>query len=112
MRHLPKGATRRVGQNIPFEVAVHNREEDLEEEIDGIYQHRQKVQPRFARHHVECRMCVVELELNSRCGDGCDITRLATTLIAWLLKLLGGLGELEASLVTQQTTVTAIVAGI
>jgi hypothetical protein len=37
--------------SLPFEVAVHNREEDLEEEVDGVYQYRQQVQPRFARHH-------------------------------------------------------------
>jgi hypothetical protein len=26
---------------LPFQVAVHNREEHLEEKVDGIYQHRQ-----------------------------------------------------------------------
>jgi hypothetical protein len=31
------------GVDIPFEVAVHDGEEDLEEQVDGIYQHRQKV---------------------------------------------------------------------
>jgi hypothetical protein len=25
----------------PFQIAVHNSEEDLEEEVDGVYQHRQ-----------------------------------------------------------------------
>jgi hypothetical protein len=36
---------------ITFEVAVHDGEKDLEKEVDGIYQYRQQVQPRFARHH-------------------------------------------------------------
>lgn len=34
----------------PFQIAVHNREEDLKEQVDGIYQHRQQVQPRFTSH--------------------------------------------------------------
>lgn len=29
--------------HIPFEIAVHNREEDLEEQVDGIYQHGEEV---------------------------------------------------------------------
>jgi hypothetical protein len=28
---------------IPLEVAVHNGEEHLEKEVDGIYQHREEV---------------------------------------------------------------------
>ncbi len=32
----------------PFQITVHDGEEDLEEQIDGVYQHRQEVQPRFA----------------------------------------------------------------
>jgi hypothetical protein len=27
--------------DVPFKIAVHNREENLEEEIDGVYQHLQ-----------------------------------------------------------------------
>ena len=56
----------RVG--IPFQIAVHNREENLEEEIDRIYQYGEQVQPCFARHLSDCfpacskpstrRMCV------------------------------------------------------
>jgi hypothetical protein len=34
----------------PFQVTVHDGEEHLEEEVDGVYQHRQEVQPCFARH--------------------------------------------------------------
>jgi hypothetical protein len=30
-----------VNFDVPFKIAVHNREENLEEEIDGVYQHRQ-----------------------------------------------------------------------
>lgn len=37
-------------KHVPFEIAVHDGEEDLEEQVDGIYQHGEEVQPRFARH--------------------------------------------------------------
>ena len=40
----------RVTWNSPFEIAVHDGEEHLEEEVDGIDQYRQQVQPRFTRH--------------------------------------------------------------
>lgn len=40
------------GINSPFQIAVHDSEENLKEEIDGIYQHRQEVQPRFTGHFV------------------------------------------------------------
>jgi len=43
--------------DLPFQIAVHNREEDLQKEIDGVYQHRQQVQPCFTRHF-ENRSCV------------------------------------------------------
>lgn len=46
---------RGAGRNSPFQVTVHNREEDLKEEVDGVYQHRQQVQPCFARHLDESR---------------------------------------------------------
>jgi len=35
---------------VAFQVAVHNGEEDLKEQVDGIYQHRQQVQPRLTSH--------------------------------------------------------------
>lgn len=38
------------GDDIPFQVAVHDGEEDLQEQVDGIYEHGKEVQPRFARH--------------------------------------------------------------
>lgn len=40
----------RRGDDIPFQVAVHDGEEDLQEQVDGIYEHGKEVQPRFARH--------------------------------------------------------------
>lgn len=36
---------------IALQIAVHDGEEDLEEQVDGIDQHRQQKQPCFARHH-------------------------------------------------------------
>lgn len=38
---------------IAFEITVHNREEHLEEEVDGVDQYRQQVKPCFAGHHCE-----------------------------------------------------------
>lgn len=29
--------------NVPFQIAVHNGEEDLEEQIDGIYENREEI---------------------------------------------------------------------
>ena len=40
-------------EDSPFEITVHNREEHLEEEVDGVDQHRQQVKPCFAGHHCE-----------------------------------------------------------
>lgn len=34
----------------PFQITVHDREKDLKEQIDGIYQHRQQIQPSFTSH--------------------------------------------------------------
>jgi hypothetical protein len=45
----------------PFQIAIHNSEEDLEEQVDGIYQHRQQVQPRFASHCGGIVCCVAPL---------------------------------------------------
>ena len=33
---------------VPFQIAVHYCEEDLQKEIDSIYQHRKQVEPCFA----------------------------------------------------------------
>jgi len=35
---------------VTFQIAVHDGEEDLEEEVDGIYQDCQQIEPCFARH--------------------------------------------------------------
>jgi hypothetical protein len=36
----------------PFEVAIHDGEEDLEKQIDGIYKDCEQVEPCFAGHDV------------------------------------------------------------
>jgi len=36
---------------VTLKIAVHNREKHLQEQIDGIYQYRQQVQPSLAGHH-------------------------------------------------------------
>lgn len=36
----------------PFQITIHNSKEHLEEQVDGIDQHRQQIEPRFARHGV------------------------------------------------------------
>lgn len=35
---------------VPFEIAVHDGEEDLQEQVDGVYKHRKQKEPRLARH--------------------------------------------------------------
>jgi hypothetical protein len=37
--------------NLPFQIAIHDREENLQEQINGIDQHSQQVQPCLAGHH-------------------------------------------------------------
>lgn len=52
----------------PFQITVHDGEEDLEEQVDGVYQHRQQVQPSFTSH---CggRLCgVTQLRCEGRRG--------------------------------------------
>jgi hypothetical protein len=39
--------------SIPFQIAVHDGEEDLKEEVDGIDKHCYQVEPRFSRHDCE-----------------------------------------------------------
>lgn len=36
--------------NVPFQIAIHNGEEHLQKQVDGVDQHRQQVEPRFAGH--------------------------------------------------------------
>lgn len=45
-----KKGTLVVGEAAPFEIRVHDREEDLEEEVDGVDQDGEEVQPCFAGH--------------------------------------------------------------
>jgi len=35
---------------VTFQIAVHDGEENLEEEVDGVYQHSQQIEPCFSRH--------------------------------------------------------------
>jgi len=37
---------------VTLQITVHNREEHLQEQVDGVNQHRQQEEPCFARHHV------------------------------------------------------------
>jgi hypothetical protein len=39
--------------SIPFQIAVHDGEEDLKEKVDGIDKHCYQVEPRFSRHDCE-----------------------------------------------------------
>lgn len=36
--------------NSPFQIAVHDSKEDLQEQVDGVDEHRQQVEPRFTGH--------------------------------------------------------------
>lgn len=49
-RELDTSFASREEANSPFQIAVHDGEEHLEEEVDGVDQHRQQVEPRFAGH--------------------------------------------------------------
>lgn len=39
------------GMGVPFQIAVHDGEEDLEEQVDRVDQHGQQEEPCFAGHH-------------------------------------------------------------
>ena len=54
------------GGDSPFQIAVHDGEEDLQEQVDGVYQHRQKVQPCFASHCEEVVCSVVRGVMGAR----------------------------------------------
>ena len=45
--------TTRPTEHVPFQITVHNGEENLEEKVDGVYQHREEVEPRLAGHFVQ-----------------------------------------------------------
>lgn len=58
VRHAPWPARE---YHSPFQVAVHDGEEDLEKQVDGIYQHRQQVQPRLTSHCGDVLCCVARV---------------------------------------------------
>src|SRR6478609_12189922 len=50
------------GGGLPFEITVHDGEEDLQEQVDGVDQHRQEEQPSLSRHHLDGRKGFKELK--------------------------------------------------
>lgn len=44
------GSIKKLGIDSPFQIAVHYREENLQKQVDRIYQHSEQVQPCFAGH--------------------------------------------------------------
>jgi len=63
------------GNDIPFQIAVHNGEEDLKEEVHGIDQHRKQVQPRFSQHVDRC--CRMTRETKKQvCLFVCSLVRM------------------------------------
>ena len=40
-------------QHVPFQITVHDREEDLKKEIDGVDDNSEQKEPCFSGHH-EC----------------------------------------------------------
>jgi len=57
-----KDWTERSSIILPFQITVHYREENLEEEVDGIEQYRKEEEPRFSRH-VEMSHFVSSLDM-------------------------------------------------
>lgn len=56
----------RAAANIPFQVTVHDSEEDLQEEVDGVDKHRQQEQPSFSGHHLGLKCVRATLWVGSR----------------------------------------------
>jgi hypothetical protein len=75
---------------LPFQVAVHDGEEDLQEEIDGIYEHREQIKPRLARHLVcgcpsflrEVSFCTI---VDDMLGFDCDLKTQSLVACSWEL---------------------------
>jgi len=87
---------------ITFQIAVHDGEEDLEEQVDGVYQHSQQIEPCFSRHHEKGRLgslrwCCVEREVNV-VGEGPGCTAGAWLRDASLGRLNVGEGSLRCLL--------------
>lgn len=50
-RHrVMSGKRRRKRKDIPLQITIHDREEDLKEEVHGIDEDREEVEPGFTRH--------------------------------------------------------------
>jgi hypothetical protein len=56
----------RVAANIPFQVTVHDSEEDLQKEVDGVDKHRQQEQPSFSGHHLGLKCVWTTLRVGDR----------------------------------------------
>lgn len=68
-----------MGGRIPFQVAVHDGEEDLQKQVDGVYQHRKEEKPRLSRHDGGIFL------LNALCGvfgGGRSLTCLSSRTVA------------------------------
>lgn len=49
--HVSRSLDKRAMEEaLPLKITVHDREKDLQEQVDGVDQHREEVQPRLARH--------------------------------------------------------------
>lgn len=51
---------------VTFQVTVHDSEEDLQEEVDGVDKHRQQEQPSFSGHHLGLKCVRATLWVGSR----------------------------------------------
>lgn len=51
---------------VTFQVTVHDSEEDLQEEVDGVDKHRQQEQPSFSGHHLGLKCERATLWVGSR----------------------------------------------
>ena len=61
----------------PFQIAIHNGEENLEEQVDRVDQHGQQEEPCFARHHLvggSRKSAVVECD-SCFCNSHCCVLR-------------------------------------
>ena len=64
---------------VAFEVGVHDCEEDLQEEVDGIEEDGEQEQP----VQRACISCVVERRLRSGYGDVCSAYHASPDILSW-----------------------------
>jgi hypothetical protein len=65
--HEARSSLRRhPGVYVPFQITVHNGEEDLKEEVDSIDEYREQVEPCLAGHHEDYRLTTADLLLLPR----------------------------------------------